>query len=92
MVEFMSNSEENYVAQMIKDYVLKSANQNTPAALNLYDQVIEHIERPLIQCALEHCRGNRIRAAKLLGINRNTLYKKIKNLNIPTGKKKNGVI
>jgi two-component system nitrogen regulation response regulator GlnG len=44
--------------------------------------VIERVERPLIELTLKATRGNQIRAAQILGINRNTLRKKITNLRI----------
>ena len=43
----------------------------------LYDRVLAEVERPLLEAALAATRGNQIRAAKLLGINRNTLRKKL---------------
>ena len=49
---------------------------------NLYSLVIERVERPLIELTLQAVRGNQIRAAKILGINRNTLRKKIANLHV----------
>ena len=49
----------------------------------LYGRVIKEIERPLIAMCLNATRGNQVRAAKLLGINRNTLRKKIGELQIP---------
>ena len=48
----------------------------------LYDRVIREIEAPLISAALTSTRGNQIRAAELLGLNRNTLRSRIKLLNI----------
>jgi len=48
----------------------------------LYDRVITDIERPLISIALDAARGNQIRAAQLLGLNRNTLRKKLRELGI----------
>ena len=48
----------------------------------LYDRVLNEIERPLIQIALDACGGNQLRCAELLGINRNTLRKKVNDLNI----------
>ncbi|MBT5110198.1 MAG: nitrogen regulation protein NR(I) [Rhodospirillaceae bacterium] len=53
-----------------------------PAA-GLYDRVIKEVERPLIALSLAATRGNQIRAAELLGLNRNTLRKKIRELDIP---------
>lgn len=50
----------------------------------LYERVLREVERPLIIHTLTACRGNQLRAAELLGINRNTLRKKIRELNIPT--------
>jgi DNA-binding protein Fis len=44
--------------------------------------MIERVERPLIEAALARTDGNQIRAAALLGINRNTLRKKIVDLAI----------
>jgi Fis family transcriptional regulator, factor for inversion stimulation protein len=44
---------------------------------NLYDQVIEQVEKPMIELALLLQNGNQIKTAELLGINRNTLRKKI---------------
>jgi two-component system nitrogen regulation response regulator GlnG len=49
----------------------------------IYSRVIEEVERPLIVLSLHACRGNQLRAAAMLGINRNTLRKRIKELGIP---------
>ena len=48
----------------------------------LYDRVIREVEVPLLSAALTATRGNQIRAAELLGLNRNTLRSRIKNLDI----------
>ncbi len=48
----------------------------------LYNRIIRQVELPLIALTLASTRGNQIRAASLLGINRNTLRKKIRDLNI----------
>lgn len=48
----------------------------------LYDRVIAEIEKALIKKTLNHVGGVQIKAAKILGINRNTLRKKIKALKI----------
>ncbi len=48
----------------------------------LYDRVLEQMERPLITMTLSATRGNQVRAAEILGLNRNTLRKKIQDLGI----------
>jgi two-component system nitrogen regulation response regulator GlnG len=48
----------------------------------LYDRVLHEMERPLITLTLQATRGNQIKAAQVLGLNRNTLRKKIRELNI----------
>ncbi len=49
---------------------------------DLYDMVLQQMERPLIRIVLDKTRGNQVRAAEILGINRNTLRKKIQLLGI----------
>jgi DNA-binding protein Fis len=49
---------------------------------SIYEKVIDDIERILIEKALERSCGNQITAAKMLGLNRNTLHSKIKRLHI----------
>ncbi len=49
---------------------------------DLYSLIIERIERPLIELTLERTNGNQLQAAAILGINRNTLRKKIATLKI----------
>jgi len=56
---------------------------------DIYDMVIAQVERPLISFVLEQAKGNQLRAADILGINRNTLRKKIRELGIETGKREN---
>tara|TARA_B100000989_G_scaffold46864_1_gene30375 strand:- start:4282 stop:5706 length:1425 start_codon:yes stop_codon:yes gene_type:complete len=50
--------------------------------LELYKHLLAEFERPLITRSLDFCNGNQFKAAKILGINRNTLRKKMKVLNI----------
>lgn len=50
--------------------------------VNLYDMVLHQMERPLLSLILEMTRWNQVRAAEILGINRNTLRKKIQTLGI----------
>lgn len=48
----------------------------------VYKIVIEAIEKPLIESILARVDGNQLKAAKILGVNRNTLHAKIKRLGI----------
>ncbi|MEE9140328.1 MAG: nitrogen regulation protein NR(I) [Alphaproteobacteria bacterium] len=58
------------------------AHKDTLPAAGLYGRVLKEVERPLISLTLETTRGNQIKAARLLGVNRNTLRKKIRELDI----------
>lgn len=49
-----------------------------PDIANLYELVIEQAEEPLLKRVLKYVRGNQVRAAKLLGVSRGTLRKKMK--------------
>ncbi|MGH6976348.1 MAG: sigma 54-interacting transcriptional regulator, partial [Stellaceae bacterium] len=68
----------------LRDY-FNAHKGNLPPA-GLYDRVLREIERPLIQLTLGATRGNQLRAAQLLGLNRNTLRKKIRELEIDVGR------
>jgi two-component system nitrogen regulation response regulator GlnG len=59
-----------------------SAHDDGLTASDIYDRVIAEVERPLIQMTLAATRGNQIKAAAMLGLNRNTLRKKIRDLDI----------
>ena len=58
------------------------ALKDEPSINGLYNTIIKTIEKPLITSCLEVTKGNQIKAAEILGINRNTLRKKLKELNI----------
>ncbi len=69
------------VERHIRQY-LAAARDGLPMR-DVYDQVIAEVERPLIAMTLSATRGNQIKAAAMLGLNRNTLRKKIRDLSIP---------
>ena len=48
----------------------------------LYDRILREMERPLLTVTLEATRGNQVKAAEVLGLNRNTLRKKIRDLGL----------
>jgi Fis family transcriptional regulator len=51
---------------------------------SIYDMVLKNVERPMLEAVLDHAEGNQTVAAEMLGINRNTLRKKIQALKIRT--------
>jgi two-component system nitrogen regulation response regulator GlnG len=53
-----------------------------PSPSDVHPRILERVERPLLETVLRHTGGNQIRAAALLGINRNTLRKRIVELGI----------
>ena len=68
------------VERHLRDFF--DAHKDGLPASGLYDRVLREVERPLISLSLLATRGNQIRAAELLGLNRNTLRKKIRELDI----------
>jgi two-component system nitrogen regulation response regulator GlnG len=68
------------VERYLTDYFLGFGQDMPPAGL--YTRILRKVEFPLITAALAATRGNQIRAADLLGLNRNTLRKKIRDLGI----------
>ena len=74
------------VERHLRDYFNAHAD-GLPAA-GVYDRVLREVERPLITLTLEATRGNQIKAAHVLGLNRNTLRKKIQDLGVETARGK----
>lgn len=68
------------VSQHIKAYFL--AHEGQLPATGLYKRILVEVERPLFIATLEAVRGSQVKAAKLLGMSRNTLRKKLEELNI----------
>jgi len=68
------------VERHLTKYFLAQGEKLPPPGL--YDRVLQEIERPLLSICLAATRGNQIRAAHLLGLNRNTLRKKIRDLGL----------
>ncbi len=74
--ESLSASVERYLTQ----YFLAQGEKLPPPGV--YDRTLAEVERPLISICLAATKGNQIRAAQLLGLNRNTLRKKIRDLGL----------
>ena len=68
------------VERFLSEYFMSFGQELPPSGL--YTRVLRMIEFPLITAALAATRGNQIRTADLLGLNRNTLRKKIRDLGI----------
>ncbi|MDE2030439.1 MAG: hypothetical protein KGI97_07755 [Alphaproteobacteria bacterium] len=68
------------VERHLRDYF--AAHEDGMPSAGLYGRVLHEIERPLLSLALAQCDGNQLRAAELLGMNRNTLRKKIRDLGL----------
>lgn len=68
------------VENFLKEYF--SAHQGLTPTSGLYDRIIREVERPLLRLTLKSVACNQKKAAEILGINRNTLRKKISDLNI----------
>ncbi len=74
------------VEEHLKRYFALHGDAIPPAGL--YQRILKEVEFPLITLSLAATRGNQLRAADLLGLNRNTLRKKIRELDIPVDRKK----
>ena len=70
-----SASLDGLIRMRVADFVDKLDDSSH---VGLYDRVIESVERPLVEETLRHVGGNQTKAGKLLGINRNTLRKKLR--------------
>ncbi|HQR16106.1 MAG TPA: helix-turn-helix domain-containing protein [Nitrospira sp.] len=71
---------DSYLEHKVGDFVKGMRNGS---GKNLHPMLIAAVERPLILLTLRETKGNQIQAAELLGLNRNTLRKKILDLDIP---------
>jgi len=75
--ESLSAAVERHIRQFL------AAHDDGVVPSGIYDKVLAEVERPLIRLTLAATRGNQIKAAAVLGLNRNTLRKKIRDLDIP---------
>ena len=72
-------SLEALVRRKLRAYFQHSASLD---AGDVYEAILAQVEKPLIELTLEHTSGNQLKAAELLGMNRNTLRKKMASLKI----------
>ena len=85
IVDPKDESLPSYVEEKIGDFVRA---MNVGSGKNLYPTLMRAVERPLIELALRETHGNQIKAARLLGLNRNTLRKKITEFDISVSQAK----
>jgi two-component system nitrogen regulation response regulator GlnG len=78
--EMNSKSLSELVERYLATYFATFGRELPPAGL--YDRIIRQVEAPMLTAALSATRGNQIRAAELLGLNRNTLRSRIRDLDI----------
>ncbi len=81
----MSDAEKAHGLALTVERHLRSyfaAHDEDLPSSGLYGRIMQEIERPLLSLTLAQCEGNQLRAAELLGLNRNTLRKKIKALGL----------
>lgn len=65
---------QEVVRKSLKDYFVDLGEQKPS---NVYDMVIRAVEMPILEVVMAHANGNQSHAAEMLGINRNTLRKKL---------------
>ena len=70
------------VRRAVSDY-LRLLDGEKPGAV--YDMVLQSVERPLLEVILDNAQGNQTRAAEILGMNRNTLRKKLQQYGLSNG-------
>ncbi len=82
--ELSSASTDQDLSTSLERHLAKVFNQYEPSLPpnGLYQNILAQIEMPLISMTLNACNGNQIKAAQILGLNRNTLRKKINLYNI----------
>lgn len=83
-----SSRDLESAARIALAHMFAEASSGGRTLENLYDEVLASVERPLFELALRETRGNQIRAAEMLGLNRNTLRKRLQMLDIdPAGRR-----
>lgn len=81
-VDFSGESLSESVERYLAGYFASFSDSIPP--VGLYHRILRDVEAPLLAAALAATNGNQIKAAELLGVNRNTLRKKLRELNLKT--------
>ena len=83
----MSTEPKNNLPTPLNKHVQRCVEQyfsdlNGECPVGLYERVMAEVEKPLIEVVMKKNMGNQTRTAKMLGINRNTLRKKLEQYSI----------
>ncbi|MFK7968024.1 MAG: helix-turn-helix domain-containing protein [Rickettsiaceae bacterium] len=80
----MKDKEYNSIIDAIEAKIDKffEMHEDKSPAPGLYARVVGEVEKVLIRKTLDHTNGIQVKASKILGVNRNTLRKKIKDLKL----------
>ena len=68
------NTIDDAIVRSLEKY-FRDLDGQVPSGI--YDMVIQAVERPLLEVVMREASGNQVRASEMLGINRNTLRKKL---------------
>lgn len=84
----MGNNAAKGLSGLIENFLNEYfvAHEDVLPAKGLYDRIIREVEKPLLIVMLKQVNCNQKKAAEILGINRNTLRKKLDELKIDIGK------
>lgn len=76
-------SRSSDISECVKrslDRYFRDLDGETPS--EIYDMVLNQVERPMLEVVMRHVNGNQTLAAQLLGINRNTLRRKLNDYDL----------
>ena len=79
----MSKERRGPVATNVRQTLERYFNDlNGEKVSGVYDMVLHEMEKPLLEIVMRHAKGNQVRASQILGINRNTLRKKMQTFHV----------
>jgi Fis family transcriptional regulator len=75
----MTKERRGPVASCVKQTLERYFHDlNGEKVTGVYDMILHEVEKPMLEIVMRHTKGNQVRASDILGINRNTLRKKLK--------------
>lgn len=78
-----TEGETKSLRQNVKESILRYFDQlGNAEPANLYEMVLSEIEAPFLEAVMQFTRGNQSRAARILGLSRGTLRKKLKQYDL----------